>query len=158
MHFKFDFSAEWPSLPQCLALCLNIIIHSFFPPWPGELFPGLSLFCAFGLSLFSSLPSSPVPPVSLRPGDCLLPWVSTSATCVLASSSGACFPGVVCSVVYLRPRSHLRCLGSVFLLHPRFVRCLSLRRLCFFGAFAMKSPLSGSSVGCVFSHSIGTKA
>ena len=23
------FSAEWPSLPQCLALCLNIIIHSF---------------------------------------------------------------------------------------------------------------------------------
>ena len=29
MHFKFDFSAEWPLLPQCLALCLNIIIHSF---------------------------------------------------------------------------------------------------------------------------------
>ena len=30
MRFKFVFSAEWPSLPQCLALCLNIIIHSFF--------------------------------------------------------------------------------------------------------------------------------
>ena len=29
MRFKFVFSAEWPSLPQCLALCLNIIIHSF---------------------------------------------------------------------------------------------------------------------------------
>ena len=43
MRFKFVFSAEWPSLPQCLALCLNIIIHSFLllrmlsalaaPPW-----------------------------------------------------------------------------------------------------------------------------
>ena len=31
MRFKFVFSAEWPSLPQCLALCLNIIIHSFIP-------------------------------------------------------------------------------------------------------------------------------
>ena len=29
MRFKFVFSAEWPSLPQCLALCLNIIFHSF---------------------------------------------------------------------------------------------------------------------------------
>ena len=28
MRFKFVFSAEWPSLPQCLALCLNIIIPS----------------------------------------------------------------------------------------------------------------------------------
>ena len=35
--------------------------------------------------------------------------------CVLASSSGACFPGVVCSVVCLLSRSHLCCLGSVFL-------------------------------------------
>ena len=32
MRFKFVFSAEWPSLPQCLALCLNIIIHSFIHP------------------------------------------------------------------------------------------------------------------------------
>ena len=32
MHFKFDFSAEWPLSPQCLALCLNIIIHSFLCP------------------------------------------------------------------------------------------------------------------------------
>ena len=31
MRFKFVFRAEWPSLPQCLALCLNIIIHSFIP-------------------------------------------------------------------------------------------------------------------------------
>ena len=29
MRFKFVFSAEWPSLPQCLALCLNIIIQFF---------------------------------------------------------------------------------------------------------------------------------
>ena len=29
LRFKFVFSTEWPSLPQCLALCLNIIIHSF---------------------------------------------------------------------------------------------------------------------------------
>ena len=84
------------------------------------------------------------------------PWVSSSTTCVLTYSSGACFPGVVCSVVCLRSRSHLCCRGSVFLLHPCLVRRLSLRRLCFFGAFAMRSPLSGSSVGCGFSHSIGT--
>ena len=56
---------------------------------PGELFSGLSLFCAFGLPLFGSLPSCPVPQVSLPPGGCLLPWVSASAMYVLASSSGA---------------------------------------------------------------------
>ena len=124
----------------------------------GGLFPGLSLFSAFGLSLFGSLPSSPVTPVSLRPGGCLFPWVSASTTCGLAYSSGACFPGVVCSVVCFRSCSHLRCHGSVFLLHPCLVHRLSLRRLCFFGAFVMRSPLSGSSVGCGFCHSIGTKA
>ena len=36
MRFKFVFSAEWPSLPQCLALCLNIIIHSLLAQ-PGYL-------------------------------------------------------------------------------------------------------------------------
>ena len=82
---------------------------------PGELFPGLSLFCAFRLPMFGSLPSSSVSQVSLPPGGCLLPWVSASATCILAYSSSACFPGVVCPVVCLRSRSHLRCLGSVFL-------------------------------------------
>ena len=64
--------------------------------------------------LFGSLPSSPVPPVSLPPGGCHLPWVSASTTCVLAFSSGTCFPGVVCSTVCLQSRSHLRCLSSVF--------------------------------------------
>ena len=47
------------------------------PPWlggGGGLFPGSSLFSAFRLSLFGSLPFSPVPPVSLRPGGCLFPW------------------------------------------------------------------------------------
>ena len=39
----------------------------------GGLFPRLSLFYAFGLCLFGYLPSSPVPPVSLRPGGCLFP-------------------------------------------------------------------------------------
>ena len=128
------------------------------PQWPGGLFSRLSLFSAFGLSLFSSLPSFPVPPVSLQPGGCLFPWVSASTTCVSAYSSGACFPGVVCSVVCVRSRSHLHCRGSDFLLHPCVAHRLSLCRLCFFEAFAMKSPLSGSSVGCGFSHSIGTKA
>ena len=92
---------------------------------PEELFLGLSLFCAFGLPLFGSLPSCPVPQVSLPPGGCLLPWVGTSAICVLASSSGACFPGVVCSVVCLRSRSRLCCLGSVFL-SPSSVSPLSV--------------------------------
>ena len=81
---------------------------------PGELFPGLSLFCAFGLPLFGSLPSCPVPQVSLLPSGCLLPWVGASSMFVLASSSGARFPGVVCSVVCLRSRSPLCCLGSIF--------------------------------------------
>ena len=38
MRFKFVFSAEWPSLPQCLALCLNIIIHNsmLYPNGMGE--------------------------------------------------------------------------------------------------------------------------
>ena len=80
----------------------------------GELFSGLSLFCAFGLPLFGSLPSCSVPQVSLPPGGCLLPWVSASAMCVLASSSGARFPWVGCSVVCLRSRSPPCCLGSVF--------------------------------------------
>ena len=79
----------------------------------------------------------------LRPGGCVFPWVSASTTCVLAYSSGACFLGVVCSFVCLRSHSHLRCCGSVFLLHPCLVRRLSLRRLCFFGAFAMRSPCLG---------------
>ena len=123
----------------------------------GELFPGSSLFCAFGLPLFGSLPSCPVPQVSLPPGGCLLPWVGASAVCVLASSSGAHFPGVVCSVVCLRSRSPLCCIGSVF--HsPSSVSPPSVSpSLCFFGAFAMGSPLSGSSVICVFFHSIGKK-
>ena len=71
------------------------------------------------------LPSSPVPPVSLRPGGCSFPWVYFSTTCVLASSSGAGFPGVVCSVVCLQSHSHLRCRSSVFLLRPRLVCRLS---------------------------------
>ena len=81
---------------------------------PGESFPELFLFCAFGLPLFGSLPSCPVPQVSLPPGGCLLPWIGASAMCALASSSGARFPGVLCSVVCLRSRSPLCCLSSGF--------------------------------------------
>ena len=36
MHFKCDFSTEWPFSPHCLALCLNIIIHSFKTPFKME--------------------------------------------------------------------------------------------------------------------------
>ena len=96
------------------------------PPWSGVLFPGLSLFCAFGLYLFGSIPSflscsSGV----LRPGGCSFPWVGSSTTCVLAYSSGVGFPGVVCSVVCRQCSSPLRCHGSVFFLHLRFVHHLS---------------------------------
>ena len=96
------------------------------PPWSGALFPGLSLFCAFSLSLFGSLPSflscsSGV----LWPGGCSFPWVSSSTTCVLAYSSGEGFPGVVCSVVCLQSRSHLRRRGSILFLRLRLVRRLS---------------------------------
>ena len=52
-------------------------------------------------------------------------WVSYSTGCVLAYSSDDGFPGVVCSVVCLQSRSHLRCRGSVFFLRLRLVRRLS---------------------------------
>ena len=127
-------------------------------PWSGVLFPGLSLFCAFGLYLFGSLPSFlSCSSGILRPGGCSFPWVSSSTTGVLAHSSGDGFPEVVCSVVCLQSSSPLRCRGSVFFLRLRFVRHLSPSAV-FFSAFAMGSPWSGSSVGYGFSHSIGTKA
>ena len=128
------------------------------PLWSGVLFPGLSLFCAFGLYLFGPLPSFlSCSSGILRPGGCSFPWAGSSTTGVLAHSSGDGFPEVVCSVVCLLSSSPLWCRGSVFFLRLRFVRRLSLL-VVFFSAFAMGSPWSGSSVGYGFSHSIGTKA
>ena len=130
--------------------CFLLGLRGFgVPPWSGELFPGWSLFCAVGLYLFGSLPSflscsSGV----LRPGDCSFSWVGSSITCVLAYSSGDGFPGVRCSVVCFQSRSPLLCRGSVLFLRLRFVRRLS-PSVVFFRAFAMRSPLSGSSVGWV---------
>ena len=128
------------------------------PPWSGTLFPGFSLFCAFGLSLFGSLPSflscsSGV----LRPGGCSFPWVSSSTTCVLAYSSGDGFPGVVCSVVCLQSRSHLRCRGSVLFLRLCLVRRLS-PSVVFLSCLRNEVTLVWVECGCGFSHSIGTKA
>ena len=110
----FFFSAGNRFLPSLNGRSLAFSTALAYLRGPGELFPGLSLFCAFGLPLFGSLPSCPVPQVSVPPGGCLLPWVGASAMCVLASSSSACFPGVVCSVVCLWSRSPLCCFGSVF--------------------------------------------
>ena len=87
----------------------------------------------------------------------LLRFVGSSTMCVFAYSSGVGFPGVVCSIVCHQSSSPLRCRGSVLFLRLRFVRRLS-PSVVFFSAFAMRSPLSGSSVGYGFSHSIGTKA
>ena len=128
------------------------------PPWSGVLFPVLSLFCAFGLYLFGSLPSFlSCSSGILRPGGCSFPWVGSSTMCVLAHSSSDGFPEVVCSVVCLQSSSPLQCRGSVFFLRLHFI-CRLSPSVVFISAFAMRSPLSGSSVGSVFSHSIGTKA
>ena len=126
---------------------------------PGELFPGLSLFCAFGLPLFGSLPSCPVPQVSLPPGGCLLPWASSSAVCVLASSSGtrSCVSGFSSSCLGFQDVSlvfSFRDLLLPFLPSRGLLRCQgTLSALCLapcqvFGGFWVLSAGRAPSFSC----------
>ena len=93
MRFKFVFSAEWPSLPQCLALCLNIIIHSFihsFPcvisasPAPDDL-QGFAGFC----TLCQGAPIGVVTALWVAVWWCLLALLNSRTLLVVLSSPHA---------------------------------------------------------------------
>ena len=104
--------------------------HLGVPLCSGGLFPGLSLFCIFGLYRFGSLPSflscsSGV----LRPGGCSFPWVGSSSTGVLALSSNNgplwfCDLLSVSNLVYPSVVVFL-CSSSIFV-----SSAVCLRRLC----------------------------
>ena len=107
----------------------------------GGLFPGLSLFCIFGLYRFGSLPSF-LPLLLLR---CLSAWwfFFPLGGLLLYGCLGSLIQQwstvVLCSVVCLQSSLPLHCRGSVFFLRLRFVLHLS-PSVVFLSAFAMGSP------------------